>query len=278
MARQTEDRTEIISQRNEREQKLNAWRKRSPFSPYWIDWSLLRRSIEELPPHSRGWLLDLGCSEGPYRTLFEERVERYIGLEYPPAILEKRPDLWDVLYIAKRTIEVFGDGTSLPFADGSFDTVLATEVLEHLPTPDLAVAEAARILKPGGKLLVTVPFCQPLHELPGDYYRFTPASLEKMVRDVGLVPVEIKPRGNYALAVGAVSAQFLSRWLATSVRLPDGSVKLSRWRNLVFMPLFALVQVFFHLASKVTSDTTFCLGYTVIAKKPGGTEQPPEQA
>ena len=268
MARQTDDRHEIIARRNAREQRLNAWRKRSPFNPYWIDWSLLRGSIEALVPHARGWMLDLGCSEGPYRDLFEVNLERYVGLEYPPGILDKRPDLWDVLHIAKRSVDVFGDGTALAFGDESFDTVLATEVLEHLPHPQPAVNEAARILRPGGKLLVTVPFSQPLHELPNDFYRFTPCSLERMMNEAGLEIVELTPRGNFALAVGALSTQFLSRWLAAGVQLPDGSIKLSRWRNILCMPLFAAVQVFWHVAGKITRDTTYCLGYSVVAQKP----------
>ncbi len=267
MARQTENRSEIVAKRSESEQRLNAWRKRSPFNPYWIDWSLLRQSIEGLVPHARGRMLDLGCSEAPYRELFEPRVERWIGLEYPPAILDKRPDLWDVLHIARRTIDLFGDATRLPFAGGSFDTILATEVFEHLPRPRLAIEECARVLRPGGKLLFTVPFSQPLHELPGDYYRFTPSILRAMIEEAGLEVIEIRPRGNFATSVGALLSQFLSRWLAASVRLPDGSIRLSRWRNILCMPLFALVQITFHLISKVTSDTTYCQGYTVIAGK-----------
>lgn len=269
MARQTEDRHQVIpTTRNEREQKLNAWRKRSPLSPYWLDWTLLRKSIDELPPHARGRFLDLGCSEAPYRHLFEDRVDRYIGLEYPAAILDKRPDLWDVLHIAKRTIDVFGDGTCMAFQEASFDTVFAAEVLEHLPNPADCVSECARILRPGGKLLATVPFSQPLHELPGDYHRFAPSSLRHMAESAGLEVLEIKPRGNYAQAMGAMGAQFLSRWLATDVRLPDGSVKMSTWRNFLCMPLFAVWQLSFHWLSKLYRDDTYCLGYTLVAQKP----------
>ncbi|MDA1265755.1 MAG: methyltransferase domain-containing protein, partial [Planctomycetota bacterium] len=254
MARQTDDRSRMVRTRGDTEQKLNAWRKRSPLSPYWMDWTLLRRSIEALVEHAQGKLLDIGVSEAPYRHLFLPRVDRYVGLEYPPTILDKRPDLWDVLHIAKDSVQVWGDGTALCFHDGTFETILATEVLEHLPNPQLLLNDAARVLAPGGKFLATVPFSQPLHELPGDFYRFTPTTLERMVTEAGLIVEEIRPRGNFANAVGALSAQFLSRWLAAEVRLPDGGVKLSKWRALLFMPLFAAVQLFFHVAAKFNND------------------------
>ena len=87
--------------------------------------------------------------------------------------------LW--LTLGPRT--VFGDGKHLPFRDASVDTVLSTEVLEHVPRPELLVREMARVVKPGGKLLITVPFIQPLHELPSDYFRFTPSSLRAFAEE-----------------------------------------------------------------------------------------------
>ena len=256
--------------RGSRLQRWNAWRKRSPLNPYWLDWSKLRRSVEELTEHASGTLLDVGVSEGPYRAVFEPVVDHYVGLEYPPSILDKQPDLWKILDRAKRSVEVFGDGNRLPFAAQSIDTVLCTEVLEHLPDPTGVLREAVRVLKPGGRLLCTVPFSQPLHELPSDYYRFTPSSLEHLVGGVGLEVERIEPRGNFASALGAMSAQFFLRWLGATERQTDGSVILSRWRSTLLLPFLALVQVTFHLASKLTNDTTVCQGYSVVARKPGG--------
>lgn len=258
----------VVVYRGGRLQRMNAWRKRSPLNPYWLDWSKLRQSVERLIPHASGWLLDVGTSEGPYREVFRPVVERYIGLEYPPSILDKQPDLWNILDRAKKSVEVFGDGNRLAFRDACFDTVLCTEVLEHLPDPARVLREMARVLRPGGTLLLTVPFSQPLHELPSDYYRFTPSSLAHLVREVGLAPELIEPRGNFASALGAMLSQFLLRSVGASRRQSDGSVILSRWRSTLLLPVLAIVQIVFHLASKVTNDTTVCQGYSVVARKP----------
>ena len=262
-------RSGAVHYRGRSAQRVNAWRKHTPLNPYWLDWSLLRRSVEELAPEARGLLLDIGCSEAPYRNLFEPHVERYVGLEYPPAILDKQPDLWDILDRARWTVTLFGDGCRLPFVEGCFDTVVAPEVLEHLPEPEQVVREAARVLRPGGRLLMTVPFSQPLHELPGDYYRYTPSALEYLLEGAGLEVERIQPRGNFAATQGAMLSQFLVRWLAARERQEDGTVILSRWRGALLIPVLAVIQLLFHWASKLTNDTTVVLGYSVVASKPG---------
>lgn len=268
MSRVKNRRVGVVVYRGSLGQRVNAWRKHSPMNPYWLDWSKLRRSVENLVPHAQGWLLDVGVSEGPYRGLFEPQVERYIGLEYPPSILDKQPELWSILEKAKLSVDIFGDGTCLPFTDHSFDTVMCTEVLEHLPEPAKLLADMARVLRPGGRMLLTVPFSQPLHELPNDYYRFTPSSLEYLVEGAGLEVEHIEPRGDYASALGAMFSQFLLRSLGAARRQSDGSVILSRWRSAPLLPFLALLQLGFLLASKITSDTTLCLGYSVVARKP----------
>lgn len=258
----------VVVYRGKRAQRMNAWRKRSPFNPYWLDWSKLRSSVEDLVPYASGTLLDVGVSEGPYRSIFEPAVDRYLGLEYPPSILDKQPELWNILDRARQSVDVFGDGNRLPFQEASLDTVLCTEVLEHLPHPEAAVREMARVLRPGGRLLLTVPFSQPLHELPSDYWRFTPSALRLLAEESGLEIERIDARGNFASALGATTSQFLLRWLGATKRQSDGSVILSRWRSALLLPILAMIQVGFHLVSKVADDWTVCQGYSVVARKP----------
>src|SRR4051812_40811865 len=83
---------------------------------------------------------------------------------------------------------VVGDAHRLPFRPASFDSVLASQVLEHLYRPDDAVVELARVLRPGGSLLVSVPFLYPLHSVPNDYWRFTEWGLRRLLaRDFSIV-------------------------------------------------------------------------------------------
>lgn len=248
--------------------RLNAWRKRSLFSPYFLDWRFLHRSVTRLATQASGVLVDVGTSEGPYRGAFAPYVARYVGLEYPPSILEKRPDLWEILARARLSVDVFGDGNRLPFRDGSVDTVLSTEVLEHLPDPRRCVIEMARILKPGGRLLMTVPFQQPLHELPWDYYRFTPSALRDLAATAGLEVERIEPRGNFAAACGALCTQFVLRTAGARSRQSDGSVVPSGWRNLLLSPVYALIQGTALALSKLSDDQAVALGYALVARKP----------
>ncbi|MEZ6016619.1 MAG: methyltransferase domain-containing protein [Planctomycetota bacterium] len=236
--------------------------------PYWLDWARLRGSVEALCPHARGVLLDVGVSEAPYRALFSGAVTRYVGLEYPPSILDKQPEMWAILERVKVPVQVFGDGSRLPIRDASIDTVLATEVLEHVPRPELFVREMARVARPGGKVLITVPFIQPLHELPSDYFRFTPSALRHFAEDAGLEVESVTARGNFASANGALLSQWLLRWVGAAEHQSDGSVILSRWRSVLVLPFTALIQVAFHLASKLTNDTAVCQGYALVARKP----------
>jgi ubiquinone/menaquinone biosynthesis C-methylase UbiE len=253
--------------------RLNAWRKRSPLSPYWLDWRTLRGAIERLAPNARGVMLDVGCSERPYGALFAPHVSRYVGLDYPPALLDKQPELWEILDRAKRSVDIFGDGRRLPFADASFDTVLSTEVLEHVLTPREVLAEMARVLKPEDRLLISVPFLQPLHEMPSDYYRFTPFSLRKLVEATGLEVESVEARGNFASALGSLVSQFLLRGFGARQCQSDGSVIPSLWKSIFVVPAAALAQTAFYVLSKFTKDDVVTLGYCLVARKPALAER-----
>jgi len=98
-------------------------------------------------------VLDLGCGRGPYASHFANRV----GCDIKPS----------------PAVHVVADAEALPFGAGVFDMVLSTEMLEHVPNPQRAVAEIGRVLRPGGRLVLTTRFLYPIHSEPIDYYRFT---------------------------------------------------------------------------------------------------------
>ena len=263
-----ERRSGVVHDRKGFSARVNAWRKHSLFSPYYLDHLHLTRSVERLAGDARGILLDVGTSEGPYRAIFAGRVARYVGLEYPPSILEKRPDLWEILDRAKASVDVFGDGNRLPFGTGTIDTVLSTEVLEHLPDPARCVRELQRVLKPGGRLLLTAPFLQPLHELPSDFYRFTPGGLRALAEGAGLVVERIEPRGSFAVACGALLTQFLLRSVGARERQADGSIVPSTWRNLLLAPVYAAIQGTALATARLTGDQRVPERHRLVARKP----------
>jgi SAM-dependent methyltransferase len=242
----------------------------SVFNPFWLDARHLRRSIAALAPEAGGLLLDVGVGERPYGALFGPYVARYIGLEYPPACENISPGISGALLPQlKGAVDVWGDAHGLPFREGSFDTVLCLEMLEHVPDPDRCLQQIVRVLRPGGRLLLTVPFIAPLHAMPYDYGRMTAPGLRAMLQHLGLELVSLVPRGNTASAAGALLAQYLLRGPGRGAEARDGSVALNRWSAPFVLPLVGLVQVLFLGLERCTRDTAACLGYTVIARRPG---------
>ena len=78
---------------------------------------------------------------------------------------------------------VVGDAHHLPFRDDAFTTVVASQVFEHLHTPTVAMDEVTRVLRPGGRTLLAVPFLYFLHQQPHDYYRYTEFGLRALCAD-----------------------------------------------------------------------------------------------
>lgn len=129
----------------------------------------LSELAHDLGLESGARVLDFGCAEGPYRGLLPPGVE-YVGADLPgnPAA--------DVL--------VDPDGT-VPVDDASFDAVLSTQVLEHVDDPFVYLRECHRVLKPGGRLLLSTHGIMVYHPDPDDFWRWTSAGLTRVVEQAG---------------------------------------------------------------------------------------------
>ncbi|WP_199560162.1 class I SAM-dependent methyltransferase [Sphingomonas psychrotolerans] len=142
-------------------------------NPFFLARRALRREIATLAAQCSGRLLDVGCGSKPYRSLFS--TPDYIGLEIDSPMTRTRG-----------FADAFYDGHRFPFDDASFETVLCNQVLEHVFNPEEFVREIARVLKPGGKLLLTVPFVWDEHEQPYDFARYSSFGLRDLLSRQGL--------------------------------------------------------------------------------------------
>jgi SAM-dependent methyltransferase len=109
-------------------------------------------------------------------------------------------------YSGPAAADVYGDGHWLPFKDGTFDVILSTDVLEHVREPKQIFAEASRVLRPGGLLIMTAPQTAHLHEEPHDYFRFTKYGLAYLAQATGFSVVEIKAFAGALALVGQTIA------------------------------------------------------------------------
>ena len=170
------------------------------FSKNWLVTRLMHGAMAEERKIVRGRLLDVGCGRRPYLALFEGQVTDYIGLERDNRrYVDVPPD-------------VRGDGNALPFATDTFDTVVSNQVLEHVPEPAYAVVEMARVMKPGGRVIVTAPHIWGIHEEPNDYFRFTPYGLTYVAERAGLIVERVKPLGGYWITTGARLCYYLEHF------------------------------------------------------------------
>lgn len=128
--------------------------------------------IEENISNIYGLILDLGCG-GIHKTELSNK-KRIIGFDVRIG----------------EGVDVAGDAHCLPFRDNSFDAIICKQVLEHLYHPHIAVDEMLRILKPGGKVVMSAPFYYPIHFVPIDYFRFTRYGLEKLFQKWEEVKIE----------------------------------------------------------------------------------------
>ncbi len=141
-------------------------------NPFYFARKNLVSAISSFSTDIYGHLLDVGCGTKPYHSLF--KVKSYRGLDIDSPVTRKR-GIADDLY----------DGTQFPYLSESFDAVLCNQVLEHVFNPDEFLAEINRVLKPGGKLLLTVPFVWDEHEQPYDFARYSSFGLKALLEKSG---------------------------------------------------------------------------------------------
>lgn len=207
---------------------------------------LLLQQVERHAKELHGKLLDIGSGRSRrYDALFRH-VSSYRTLDRDASW---KPDL-------------IGSAENIPLPNASVESILCTQVLEHVPHPAKAVIEMFRVLSKGGSCLLTVPQENELHEEPHDYFRYTKYGLQALLEEAGFTIEAMDPRGGYH----AMMMQIRIRHLVNTWKPYE-----RRWAMWILAPLTLLLTKYalwrdrfcHHPAAKLHT-----IGWCVLAKKP----------
>ncbi len=198
------------------------------FSPHR---NYLENYLKKELPKLKGSVLDVGSSNRRYDYLLNQK---------PTAIDIKENKDKEVF---------FGDVNNLSFADKFFDNIICLEVFEYLKTPQKAINEIYRVLKPNGVLILSCPFMYKTHQ---DYLRYTPDFWEEELLK-SFSQKEIKVIGNFYTIVLDI------------IRGKIAKIKFKPVKYLLYLPY--LLFVLFVPLSKISKDSVYASGYLIIATK-----------
>jgi D-inositol-3-phosphate glycosyltransferase len=211
--------------------------------------SFIAQAAERVRPGAR--VVDIGAGEAPYRHLFQH-------VDYVTVDWEQSP------HDGARRSDIIASADSIPLPDASVDVVVMTEVLEHINNPAATLREMARILKVDGQILLTTPFVWILHEMPHDYYRYTPSALRNLLEDAGFDQVDVTPRGDDYFSTLAQLMQLTPQWI-TAMAVDDG---LDDRRHLVGKTMVDVSPLFAALAP-LDRQHLLPLGFNASARRTG---------
>ena len=195
-----------------------------------------------LERHARGRLLDLGAGQAPLYGVYRSLVDSVTCVDWPDS---PHPS---------RHVDLFLDlNERLPLPDAGYDTLLLTDVLEHIARPEQLWPEMARVLAPGGCLLLATPFLYWIHEAPNDYLRYTEYMLRGCCASNGLDIVELQATGGSP----EVMLDLIGRHLAWSALLSRIHLAVAR-AALALPPVRRLSE---------RTRPWFPLGYTLVAMR-----------
>lgn len=167
-------------------------------NPYYFSRKMLYDCVKRYASYVTGRCMDFGCGISPYKNLLA--VDEYIGVE-----IETEDKKRGIIYY---------DGYKLPFANESFDSIISSEVFEHVFNIGDIVVELNRVLKPGGTMLLTIPFAYPRHCEPHDYRRWTLKGVKALLENAGFELVEGRTSSGYWECI----AQFQNVYWAEEVK------------------------------------------------------------
>jgi len=206
---------------------------------------LLKEQIRHFAKYIKGKCLDIGAgSFSRYEELFQ--CKDYIKMDISSG----------------KNVDIVGRAESIPFEDNSFDSVVCTQVFEHLKYPEQAVKEIFRILKKNGYCLITVPQINELHEEPNDFFRYTNFGLIELFERQGFKTIECIQRGGFFSTV----AQLKIRYLIDRFELYKRPL-LGKFFN-QFIKVYARIMIGLDKFDRSIANRKHALGWCAVFEKP----------
>ncbi len=206
-------------------------------------------------------VLDVGAGSCPYRKFFvhcQYKTQDFARLQ---------PD--QLRYGDYGQIDYVCDASSIPVEANTFDAVLCTEVLEHVPEPVKVLHELGRILKPGGRLILTAPLGSGLHQEPHHYYGgYTPYWYQRFLPETGFRDVRMKANGGFFLFFSQEAIRFMR--LSAPKRMPEKIWARILWTPfwLLLLPILGLlIPLICSILDRYDLSPRFTVGYHVTAVK-----------
>jgi len=206
-------------------------------------------------------LLDVGAGSSPYRHLFTHcvyRAQDFTRLE-PAQLLGKS---------GYSAIDIVSEADAIPVGDASFDAILCTEVLEHVPEPIRVVKEFGRILRPGGLLILTAPLGSAIHQQPYHFYGgYTPYWYRRFLPEAGFTDIVIEANGGFYRHLSQELVRFCQLTSPWTLRAPIIGRVL--WTP-VWLASLAACAVFIpvlHALDRLDRREGFTVGYHVLARR-----------
>ncbi len=147
--------------------------------------STTREVINKFLPYIEGRVLDLGAGSAKYKDMILKKASEYRSCDG----------------IKNKNIDDICDVLNLTYPTESFDTIISTQVMEHASNPYKMASEIYKVLKPGGKVIVTAPFLIPFHSDPNDYFRFTADGLLEIFKQSGFTIIESGQYGGFFIVL-----------------------------------------------------------------------------
>ncbi len=220
------------------------------YNPAYLIRSNLFKEIRVLAPELSGNLLDFGCGSKPYKNLFIN-ASSYVGLDYNIDKINGGATGSDLDY----------NGKDIPCADGVFDSVISTEVFEHLFNLEDNLREIRRVMKPKGLLLFTCPFALGEHEVPFDFARYTSFGLKFLVEKNGFEMIYFNKTGSSVSVIFQFIAIYINHFLAINKYL-----KIFLFPILI-SPFFILSNILTYLLPNKILRKDLYLNNIVLCKK-----------